>query len=135
MSPRYRFLALWVACLALFAASLAAAADAAEATWKVGLAKTQITPEKYMWMAGYGSRDRPADGKLTDLWAKAMVLQDASGERALLVTMDLIGVSRELAGGGILPALARHEDETLEHHAGRIGADGLGEAIADHGSM
>ena len=98
MSPRYRFLVLWVACLTVFSGSLAAVADAAEATWKVGLAKTVITPEKFMWMAGYASRDRPADGKLTDLWAKAMVLQDASGERAVLVTLDLIGVSRELAG-------------------------------------
>jgi hypothetical protein len=86
--------------LTVFCGSLAAgaAAAAAEATWKVGLAKTQITPEKYMWMAGYGSRDRPADGKLTDLWAKALVLQDASGQRSVLVTLDLIGVSRELAG-------------------------------------
>ena len=57
-----------------------------------------ITPEKYMWMAGYGSRDRPADGKLTDLWAKALVLQDGSGQRAVLVTLDVIGVSRDLAG-------------------------------------
>ncbi len=98
MSPRYRFLVLWVACLTVFSGSLMAAADAAEATWKVGLAKAVITPEKFMWMAGYASRDRPADGKLTDLWAKAMVLQDASGERAVLVTLDLIGVSRELSG-------------------------------------
>lgn len=97
MSPRYRFLVLWVACLAIFTIGLASIADAAEAAWKVGLAKTVITPEKFMWMAGYASRDRPADGKLTDLWAKAMVLQDASGERAVLVTLDLIGVSRELA--------------------------------------
>jgi hypothetical protein len=61
------------------------------------LAKANITPDQYLWMAGYASRDRPADGKLTDLWAKAMVLQDASGQRAVLVTMDVIGVSRETA--------------------------------------
>jgi hypothetical protein len=84
--------------LTVFVGGLAAVADAAEATWKVGLAKAVITPEKFMWMAGYASRDRPADGKLTDLWAKTMVLQDASGERAVLVTLDVIGVSRELSG-------------------------------------
>jgi len=83
--------------LTVFCGSLAVVADAAEATWKVGLAKAVITPEKFMWMAGYASRDRPADGKLTDLWAKTMVLQDASGERAVLVTLDIIGVSRELS--------------------------------------
>ncbi|NLF70030.1 MAG: hypothetical protein GX575_13380 [Candidatus Anammoximicrobium sp.] len=97
MSSRYRFLVLWVACLTVFSGRLAAVADAAEAAWKIGLAKAVITPEKFMWMAGYASRDRPADGKLTDLWAKTMVLQDASGQRAVLVTLDLIGISRDLA--------------------------------------
>ena len=98
MHPRYRILVAWVACLAFFAGAWAAAsATAADDGWKVGLAKAAITPDQFMWMAGYASRDRPADGKLTDLWAKALVLQDASGQRAVLVTMDVIGVSREMA--------------------------------------
>mgnify|MGYP001145241245 FL=1 len=67
MSSRYRFLVLWVACLTVFSGRLAAVADAAEATWKVGLAKAVITPEKFRWMAGYANRERPADGKLTEL--------------------------------------------------------------------
>lgn len=132
MSPRYRFLVLWVACLAVFSVSLAAVADAAEATWKVGLAKTQITPEKFMWMAGYASRDRPADGKLTDLWAKAMVLQDASGERAVLVTLDVIGVSREFAGEVAAVLKQRHGLErrqlalcTSHTHSGPVVARNL----------
>jgi len=84
--------------LALFAAAwTAAAAVAAEAGWKVGLARTTVTPDQFMWMAGYASRDRPADGKLTELWAKALVLQDAAGQRAVLVTLDVIGVSRDLS--------------------------------------
>lgn len=98
MTPRYRILRTWVACLALFAAAwTAAAAVAAEAGWKVGLARTTVTPDQFMWMAGYASRDRPADGKLTELWAKALVLQDAAGQRAVLVTLDVIGVSRDLS--------------------------------------
>jgi hypothetical protein len=84
--------------LAFFTGALAAvAATAADDGWQVGLAKAAVTPDQFMWMAGYASRNRPADGKLTDLWAKAMVLQDASGRRAVLVTMDVIGVSREMA--------------------------------------
>ena len=71
---------------------LALAAD----SWQVGLAKQNITPEKTMWMAGYGARTKPAEGKLTDLWAKAIVLQDASGQRALAITLDLVGIDREL---------------------------------------
>jgi len=98
MFLRYRFLVLWVACLGFFILSPPALpAAAAEAEWKVGLARANITPEQFMWMAGYASRDRPADGKLTDLWAKAMVLQDAGGERAVLVTLDVIGISREMS--------------------------------------
>lgn len=71
---------------------LALAAD----SWQVGLAKQNITPEKPMWMAGYGARNKPAEGKLTDLWAKAIVLQDASGQRALAITLDLVGIDQEL---------------------------------------
>jgi len=98
MTLRYRFLVLWVACLAFFAFPwIAPMAVAADGEWKVGLARAAITPDQFMWMAGYASRDRPADGKLTDLWVKAMALQDADGERAVLVTLDVIGVSREMS--------------------------------------
>lgn len=65
--------------------------------WKAGVAKVNITPENYMWMAGYASRDHQAEGKLTDLWAKALVLEDAAGTKALLITLDLIGIDRPLS--------------------------------------
>src|SRR5436309_739772 len=44
-----------------------------EATWKAGNAKALITPEKAVWLAGYGSKRVP-DGKLHDLWMKALAL-------------------------------------------------------------
>jgi hypothetical protein len=50
-----------------------------------------------MWMSGYGSRDRPADGKLTDLWAKALALEDGAGHRAVVLTLDLVGIDRSTA--------------------------------------
>ena len=65
--------------------------------WKAGAAKVKITPEKLMWMSGYGSRDKPAEGKLTELWAKALVFEDPAGKRSVLITMDLVGISRDLA--------------------------------------
>src|SRR5947209_7239448 len=70
---------------------------AQEPLWKAGAAKIVITPEKYMWMSGYGARDKPASGKLTELWAKALVLEDAKGRKAALVTLDLVGIGRELS--------------------------------------
>ncbi len=66
-------------------------------TWKAGAAKVKITPEKLMWMSGYGSRTTPAEGTLIDLLAKALVLEDPTGRRAALVTLDLVGIHRDLS--------------------------------------
>ncbi|MFK5973797.1 MAG: neutral/alkaline non-lysosomal ceramidase N-terminal domain-containing protein [Flavobacteriaceae bacterium] len=63
-------------------------------SWKAGVAKKKITPLQPIWMAGYGNRTRPSEGKLHDLWAKALVLEDAKGERSVLITTDLLGVTR-----------------------------------------
>ncbi|MEO8497374.1 MAG: hypothetical protein ABI614_20075 [Planctomycetota bacterium] len=60
--------------------------SSADAAWKAGMA-----------MSGYGGRDKPAEGKLTDLWAKAAVLEDASGNRGVIVTLDLVGIDRTLS--------------------------------------
>ncbi len=65
--------------------------------WKAGAARVCITPEQPMWMAGYASRTQPAAGKNTDLWLKALVLEDAAERRAVLLSFDLIGIDRELA--------------------------------------
>ncbi len=48
-------------------------------------------------MAGYASRDRPADGKVTELYSKALVLESATQTKAVIVTLDLVGIDRELA--------------------------------------
>ena len=48
-----------------------------------------------MWMSGYGGRTVPADGKLTDIWAKAVVLRDAQKNEVVLITADLVGIGTE----------------------------------------
>jgi hypothetical protein len=65
--------------------------------WQAGTARVAITPKQLMWLSGYASRTAPADGKLHDLWAKALALEDPQGRRVVLVTMDLIGLPRELS--------------------------------------
>ena len=82
----------------LVCAAMSGAAEPA-GTWRAGVASITITPEKSMWLSGYGGRTKPAEGKLSDLFAKALVLEDPSGRRAVIVTMDLVGISRELASG------------------------------------
>ena len=44
---------------------------AQEEHWTAGSAKINITPNKWMWMSGYASRDHPAEGKLSDLWGES----------------------------------------------------------------
>jgi hypothetical protein len=65
--------------------------------WKAGVAKIVITPKEPMWMGGYAARTKPAEGKLHDLWAKALFLEDAAGNKALLITTDLLGFPRVAA--------------------------------------
>ena len=76
--------------------------------WRAGAAKTSITPTAPMWMAGYSSRDRPAEGKATELWAKALVLEDAAGGRAVLVTLDIVGIDRALSQSICAKLMERH---------------------------
>jgi len=71
-------------------------ARAQEPTWKAGVAKAVITPEKAVWLAGYGSK-RPPDGKLHDLWMKALALEDPAGQRVVLVTSDFQGIPKEMS--------------------------------------
>jgi neutral ceramidase len=70
---------------------------AAEPEWKVGLAQVQITPERPVLMAGYANRTKPFEKVATDLYVKALVLEDRTGRRAVLVTSDLIGFSAAVA--------------------------------------
>jgi hypothetical protein len=60
--------------------------------WKAGTAATTFTPDEPLWLAGYAARTAPAKGKISDLHAKALALEDAAGERFLLLTIDLIAV-------------------------------------------
>ena len=72
-------------------------AEALDGGWRAGVSKRNITPLESLWLSGYASRDRPSEGKLTDLWAKALYMQDPDGRRAVLVTLDLIGIARGLS--------------------------------------
>lgn len=66
-------------------------------TWKAGVSEVIITPRHSMWMAGYGGRDKPSEGTLHDLRAKALALEDISGNRAVLVTTDLLGFPKGMS--------------------------------------
>jgi len=72
-------------------------AKAAETEWKAGLATIKITPDIPVPMAGYASRTKPFEKVEQDIYAKALALEDRQGHRAVLVTTDLLGLSRAIA--------------------------------------
>ena len=90
-----RILAL-CGCLLVAAPGAGAAERAGAGPWKAGVARVLITPQESMWMAGYGARDKPAAGKLQDLYAKALAVEGPDGARLVLVTTDLVGLPAEL---------------------------------------
>ncbi len=65
-------------------------------TWKAGVARAVITPETSVWLAGYGSKRAP-DGKLHELWMKAIALEDEAGKRVVLITSDFQGVPKMMS--------------------------------------
>jgi len=80
----------------------------ADPEWKVGHANVRITPETPVPMAGYASRTKPFEKVEQDIYAKALALEDRQGNRAVLVTTDLIGISRAVAE----PVCQRIQDKT-----------------------
>lgn len=82
-------------CLASSVTQSNAAAGSASG-WKAGVSAVVITPDKPMWMAGYASRTNASQGKIQDLYAKALALDDGTGNRLVIVTLDLITVPRLL---------------------------------------
>ena len=64
--------------------------------WKAGTAKAVITPEKPIWMAGYGGRTEPATGKEHDLFIRVLALEDAGGHRGIILSSDTLGMSKTI---------------------------------------
>jgi hypothetical protein len=82
-------------------------AHGAEVTWKAGVAKSVVTPDTVVWLAGYGTK-RPPDGKLHDLWVKALALEDPAGNRVVLITSDFQGVPKEMSDRVFAQLKAKH---------------------------
>jgi neutral ceramidase len=82
--------------IALLLAAVTAAAQPAEAApYRAGVARAVITPGEPVWMSGYASRNRPSEGKVHDLWAKALAIEDSEGGRVVILTADLIALPAE----------------------------------------
>src|SRR4051794_12358503 len=62
--------------------------------WKAGAASEIITPVEPLWLAGYAVRKEPARGKISDLRASALALEDSTGNRLVIASIDLIAVTK-----------------------------------------
>ena len=96
MSKCASVLALVLVPMSVLASDAAASGPSETAAWKAGLATVVITPEQSMWMAGYAARTKPSEGKVHDLYGKALALEDAEGTRLVILTAELIGIPREI---------------------------------------
>jgi hypothetical protein len=47
-------------------------------------------------MSGFAARTKPSEGKIHDLRAKALAIEDAGGARVVILTVDLLGTSRAM---------------------------------------
>jgi hypothetical protein len=65
--------------------------------YKAGAASVCITPDEPLWLAGYAVRTAPARGKISDLYASALALEDDTGQRLVIVSLEIISVNRTLA--------------------------------------
>ncbi len=102
------------ACAAILFVSGLQVEAAEPAGWKAGFARVVITPEKPMWMSGYGGRTHPAEGKVHDLFARAAALQDNSGHRSVFVSLDLVGVPKVMAERVTTAVKAKHKLERAD---------------------
>ena len=75
----------------------AGSAKSEETELRIGLARAKITPDEPIRLAGYASRTKPSEGVLADLHAKAGAFEDGRGERAVLLTADVIGYNAKVA--------------------------------------
>lgn len=67
------------------------------ADFKAGAGRIVITPQKPIYLSGYASRNRPSEGVLHDLWAKSLAIEDSKGGRVVFVTVDIIGLPRNIS--------------------------------------
>jgi neutral ceramidase len=82
--------------------------SSSQMTYKAGTASICITPEEPLWLAGYAARAGPARGKISDLYASALALEDQNGQRFVMVSADVITITRAIADSAAEAVCSRH---------------------------
>ncbi|MBI2688988.1 MAG: neutral/alkaline non-lysosomal ceramidase N-terminal domain-containing protein [Acidobacteria bacterium] len=64
---------------------------------RVGVSRIKITPDRPIFLSGYAARKKPSEGVKQEIWAKALAVSDKRNGRIVIVTTDLIGMSRPIS--------------------------------------
>jgi hypothetical protein len=80
----------------LFAMTAGVPAAEDETGYRAGAAKIKITPEEPGYLLAYDQHQK-AEGVESDLFARALALEDARGQKAVLVSADILGFPPYLA--------------------------------------
>jgi hypothetical protein len=64
--------------------------------WQAGVATVDITPDRALWMAGFAARTQSSQGAAMPLHAKALALKSGNQPTAVLVTVDLLGLTARI---------------------------------------
>ena len=66
------------------------------AEFKAGFGRRQITPPLPIWLAGFAARTHPAESVAHDLWTKALAVEDARGEKLIVITVETATMPRTM---------------------------------------
>src|SRR5688500_15894510 len=89
-------------------ASPALATQRTDASWRAGVASADITPGTSLWMAGFARRKHPSQGTALPLHAKALALQSGRERPAVIVTVDLLGLTERITSRVAATVRRRH---------------------------
>jgi len=111
-----------------------AQSSAVSFNWKAGISRVVITPKQNMPMAGFASRTHSSEGKLHDIWAKALVIEDAKGKKAVMVSSDLLGLPKLVSDhirDRIKTVYGLNRDQILLNSSHTHSGPVIGDALSD----
>src|SRR3954469_24389987 len=62
-------------------------------TFRAGAASVTVTPDEPLWLAGYAVRNEPARGKITELYASALALEDRAGQQLVIASLENLSIT------------------------------------------
>ena len=82
--------------LTLFVVLVGALPASAQDVFRVGAAQVDITPAHPIRLNGFGFRRQESQGVYQRVWAKALAIEDETREPALVITLDVLGITDDL---------------------------------------